>query len=233
MRIPTPLLLAAGLFGASLGAAGTCAQDDAFPVPANTLALEDTGTLGGIQRNIVKFVDSNQDIWLLEIVPQTTVSIEGEADVEYLRPGLTVELEGEVKTDSSLAEPIKEIGVLNSKVRVVMGLFPPGDDADAKPVRNPEAGKYRIRGRIIRAKDGELLIAAGRLKITAKTNEETEVKLADADPSMAQLGDEMTVKAWYPEFARAAPNQLGKARAEAISIKLANPSADAKRSRGR
>ena len=223
MRMRTQLLLAAGMFGLAMGPAGADAQVR-FPVPANSLSLEETGTLAGIQGNYIKFHDSNQDVWLLQVVPQTTISIEGEADADYLRRGLTVVLTAQVNEDRTLAEPIKEIEVISGKGRPSLGLFPPDeDDANAKPVRKPEAGKYRIRGKLASFKKGELLIVAGRWKITGTAGEELKVKLTLNDARMAQFGDEMTVKAWYLDFAKAAPNRLGRARAEAITIKLTNP----------
>ncbi len=232
MWMRTQRLLAAGVFGLALGPAAAQAQGQ-FQVPPNSLSLEETGTLGGMQGNYIKFHDKNKDIWLLQVVPQTTVSIEGEAGADYLRRGLTIELTGQISEDSTLAESIKTIVVISSKGRLAMGLFSPdADDAKAKPVRNPEAGKYRIRGRVVSLKNGELLIAAGRLKISGKIDDDLKVKLTVNDARLAQFGDEMKVKAWYLDFAKAAPNRLGRARAEEISIKLSNPpSRNGKRSR--
>ena len=192
MRMRTQLLLAAGVFGLALGPAAAQAQ---FQVPANSLILEDTGTLEGLQGNVVKFRDSKKDPWLLQVVRQTKLSIEGEADADYLRPGMTVELTGTVNEDGTLSEPIKEIEVLSGKGRPSLGLFSPDKGKNAKPVRNPKAGKYRIRGKLVSYKDGALLIAVGRLKISGKTGDELKVKLTLGDPRSAKFGDTVKVKA--------------------------------------
>jgi hypothetical protein len=224
MRMQSQLLLAAGVFGLALGPAGAHAQVE-FPVPRNSLALEETGTLEGMQGNLVKFRDSKKDTWLLQVLPQTTVSVEGEADADYLRRGMTIELTGTVNEDSTLAEPVGEIEVLSSKGRPSLGFFSADDDKDTRPVRNPEAGKYRIRGKLASYKDGELLVAVGRLKITGKTGQEVKVKLTLDDARNAKFGDTVKVKAWYYDQTKPNPalNLPGKALAETLSITLSEP----------
>lgn len=232
MRMRAQLLLAAGVLGLAMVPAGARAQDE-FQAPANSLALEDTGTLDRMQGNFVWFRDSKNEPWRLQVVPQTTVSIEGEADADYLRPGLTVALTGEVNENSTLVEPIKEIEVIIGKGRPSLGLFSPEVDGDAKPLRNPEAGKYRIRGRIASIKQGELLIVAGRLKINGKTSEKLKVKLTLDDASAAQFGDTMKVKAWYYDQGKPKPtlNLPGQALAEEVNITLSKPPSTGKRPR--
>jgi len=224
MRLRTQLLLAAGVFSLALAPAGARAQGE-FRAPPNSLILEDTGTLEGMQGNFVKFRDSKKDPWLLQVVRQTNVAIEGEADADYLRPGLTVELTGTVNQQGSLDEPIEEIEVLSVKGRPSLGLFSAEDETSDKPIRNPEPGKYRIRGKLASFKDGELLIAAGRLKIAAKTAEELKVKLTLDDARSAKFGDTLKVKAWYYDQGKPNPtlNLPGKALAETVSITLSEP----------
>jgi hypothetical protein len=75
----TPHLIAGALLGLATGLAGEDAQAQ-FQPPANSLALTEEGTLEGMQGNILKFRDSKQEVWLLQVGPQSTVSIAGEAD---------------------------------------------------------------------------------------------------------------------------------------------------------
>jgi hypothetical protein len=229
MRMRTQLLLAAAI-GLGLGV-GAAAQDS-FPTPRDSLALEDTGTLEGMQGNFVIFRDSKDNLWRLTVIGQTTMAIEGEADADYLRPGLTAELTGEVNEKSELTEPIKEIEIVSGKARPSLGLFPPDAEA-AKPVREPEAGKYRIRGRVATFKDDELLIVAGRWKITGKVDKQLKVKLNVDDVRAAQRGDAMQVKAWHYDAQKPNPtfNRPGQALAEEVKITLTNPPATLKRSR--
>ncbi len=229
----TPQLLAGTLAGLAIGLAGEDVQAQ-FQPPANSLALDEEGTLEGMQGNLLKFRDSKQEVWLVQVGPQSSVSIVGEADITYLRPGLTVELTGKVDDEATIAEPIAEIEVVNSKGRQPMGLFAPDETAeDAKPVRNPTPGDYRVRGRITSVKDGALEIAAGRLKISAQAAEDLKVILAVDDPRLAQFGDKTKVKAWYIDGGKPNPlvNRPGQAMAEEVNITLTNPPPTGKRGR--
>jgi hypothetical protein len=125
-----------------------------------------------------------------------------------------------------VGEPIKELDVITVKGRPSIGLFAPDDDvADAKPLKNPEVGKYRIRGRLAAAKDGQITIAAGRFKITGKLADDLKVRLILDDARKAKFGDAMTVKAWYYDTWKPNPAQMrvGKAIAEAVKITLSEP----------
>jgi hypothetical protein len=229
----TPQLLAGAMFGLATGLAAQDVQAQ-FQPPVNSLALNEEGTLEGMQGNILKFRDSKQEVWLLQVSPQSTVSIVGEADVSYLRPGLTVELTGKIDEEATIADPIAEIEVVNSKGRQPMGLFAVDEtDEDAKPVRSPTPGEYRVRGRITSVKDGALEIAAGRLKISATAAEDLKVILAVDDPRLAQFGDKTKVKAWYIDGGKPNPlvNTPGKAVAEEVNITLTNPPPSGKRGR--
>jgi hypothetical protein len=214
------------ILAAAAAWAAQAAAQNTFQAPPNSLALDDTGTVEAIQGNYVKFRSSKEDVWLLELRPQSTVLIEGEADASYLRPGLAVELTGSVNDKLTLDEPIEQIEVFSGKGRSSQGLFPPDEsNEDAKPLRNPEVGKYRIRGRVRTVKDGQLVVAAGRFMISGKLGEEVKVKINLDDASKAKFGDKMMVKAWYYDTWKPNPALMrpGKALAENIKITLSDP----------
>ena len=229
-----PILLAGAMVGLAASLAGQKVQAQQFQPPVNSLALDEEGTLEAIQGNLLKFRDSNQEVWVVKVDPRTTVSIEGVADLSYLKPGMTVELTGNVTADEAIAEPLAEIDVINSKARLPLGLFEVGEtDGDAKPVRNPEPGEYRVRGRITKVNDKELSISAGRFKIAATAADDMKVVLAVDDPRLAQFGDQMKVKAWYYDIGKPNPtlNRPGQALAEEVNITLSNPPTGDKRGR--
>jgi hypothetical protein len=209
--------------------AGEARAQNEFQPPPNSLALDDTGAVEAIQGNYVKFRSSKEEVWLLELRPETTVSIEGEADGSYLRPGLAVELTGSVNEKLTLDDPIEEIEVFSGKGRSSQGLFSPDEsDEDAKPLKNPEVGKYRIRGRVRTVKDGTIVVAAGRFMISGKLGEEVKVKINLDDARKAKFGDKMTVKAWYYDITKPNPTLMrpGKALAEEVKITLSDPTDD-------
>ena len=228
----TQALLGGTLVGLLLSLAGDDARAQ-FQPPANSLMVEEEGKLEGMQGAVLAFRDSKQELWLLQVAPQSKVSITGEADLAYLRPGLTVELTAKIDEEAAIADPITEIEVINAKGRLTMGLFDPAAGDDAKAVRNPAPGEYRVRGKITRAKDGELDIAAGRLKLTGKAADDLKVILAIDDPSLAKAGDAMKVKIWHLDGGKPNPTlqQPGRAMAEDVSITLSEPPVANKRGR--
>ena len=225
---------AATLFGAVTQLAGWCVDARAqFQAPVNSLMFDDKGTFEATQNDLFKFRDSKNDSWLIKKDPNTELHIESQTDGEYLRPGQTVELTGEINKKNELTEEISELEVLTVKGKPLIGLFKPdsADDPDARPVRVAEPGEYRIRGKLLSIKDGDVLIMAGRTKVTGTLAEELEVKLKLDDPSLAQFGDAMKVKAWYYDQGKpvATANRIGTALAESITITLAKPPVQAKR----
>jgi hypothetical protein len=223
MLVKTQAFFSAAVVGLAAWAAEAHAQKE-FPALPNALALDDTGAVEAIQGNLVKFRDSKENVWLLEVRPETTVLIEGEADASYLRPGLTVELTGSVNEKHALDEPIQQIEVLSGKGRPAQGLFSPDDDADeAKPLKKPEVGKYRIRGKVRSVKEGQLVVAAGRFMISGTLGDELKVKLTLDDARRAKFGDTMKVKAWYYDTWKPILMRPGKALAEDIKITLSEP----------
>ncbi len=198
-----------------------------FEVPAGSLVYEDTGTLEAVQPDVIRMRDSKNEPWLMNIDPHTQVAVEGEAEVSYLRPGVFVQFTGALNKKGLLTAPVKEIEIFSAEGRSTLGLFAAGDSGSAaRPVRNPGAGTYVIKGKVASFKGDELVVIAGRTKISAKLDESLEtIKVNLDDPSIAQTGDAVKVKAWY--YDRGKPNPLfsrpGTAKAQEITITLAKP----------
>jgi hypothetical protein len=197
-----------------------------FEAPPNSLAFEDTGTLEAVEEGLIQIRDSKTEAWLLQIVAETKITIEGEAERDYLRPGLAVQFTGKIDKKGALQKPLGEIELFSPKGKLSIGLFPEGDDGpDAKPDRTGSGGTFHIKGKLISFRDGELVVSAGSRKISGQVADEFTVKVNLDDPSVAQNGDTVKVKAWYYDNSKPMPalNRLGKARAEEITITLAKP----------
>jgi hypothetical protein len=232
MRVRTPAITTAAVAALAVWATSAAAQNDDYQVPPNALTLDDTGTLDEIRGNYVKFRDSKENVWVLAVQPgQTAISIEGTADASFLRPGLVVELTGTVNDKLAIEEPIEDIEVISSKGRLSSGLFSPDeDDENAKPLKKPEVGKYRIRGRLATVgKEGQLMVVAGRFKITGTLGDEPKVKLTfdGNDTSRTRFGDTLKVNAWYVDAWKPNPAlmRFGKAVAKEVKITLSDPTA--------
>jgi hypothetical protein len=200
------------------------AQD--FVAPANSFALDTDGTLEGYRPGYLQIRDSKTETWLLSIDPTTRVSVVGQAEQDYLRPGMTVEFETEIDKKGLLAKPIEEVEIITSQGKPRLGLFSTEDDADAaRPVRTVAAGAYRIRAKLASFKGSELTVAVGGKRLTGTLSEKASIKFASTDPGMAEIGDAVKVKAWYYDNGKpvAAVGRAGKALAEEITITLTKP----------
>jgi len=74
-------------------------------------------------------------------------------------------------------------------------------------------------------RDGELIVIAGARRISGDIAEKLDVSLDVSDPTLAQMGDEVSIKAWYFDQQKPNPgfNRPGKALAEEVAIELAKP----------
>jgi hypothetical protein len=197
-----------------------------FEVPPGSLAFEDTGKLEAVQTDVIKFRDSKNEVWLLKINQQTQITVKGEAEAGYLRPGMSLQFTGQIDKKGVLKEPVDKIEIFTPQGKMSHGLFSPTDVAGAnKPARNPGAGTFLIKGKLATYRDGDLLVVAGNRKITGSTSDDLEVTLTSDDPTLAQADDEAKVKVWYDDTTRPNPvlNRAGGALAEQITITLAKP----------
>ncbi len=219
--------LSSGLLALAAVAPGAFAQEERakFVAPPNSLPLEDSASMEIYRAGFLQIRDSkNMDVWILQILPATTVSVSGEAEVDYLRPGLTIQFENELDKKGQLINPIAEIELLPDKS--ALGLFAADDDgADSRPIRNPEPGAYRIRGKLSAAKAKQITVSIGGRRYTGALSDEVKIKFSSDDPSMADVGDTVKVKAWYFDNTKpiSAMNIPGRAIAEDISITLEKP----------
>ncbi len=215
--------LSSSLLALAVVAPGAIAQDDdKFVAPANSLPLEDSASMEVYRAGFLQIRDSkNMDVWILQILPQTTVSVSGEAEVDYLRPGLSIAFDNELDKKGQLEKPITEIELLPNKT--TLGLFAPDDDA--RPIRSPEPGAYKFRGKLSAVKGNQITISIGGRRYTGELSDEVKIKFSSDDPSVADVGDTVKVKAWYYDNTKpiSAMNIPGRAIAEEISITLEKP----------
>jgi len=220
----TDSIFTAGLVGLTVWAAGSTAPAQ-FQAPQNALQYEDTGTFEAMQENFIKIHDSKNDTWLLLSGDGTTVTVEGEAEHDCLRGGTFVEFTGQIDKKGVLQKEPEEILLLDLGGKPSVGIFAAETKEDSKPLRDPGAGTFRIKGRVVAYKDGQITLMAGRTKITGSIGEEVALKVYSDDIHKAQTGDEAKVKAWYYDNGKpiSALNRPGRAVVEEITITLSKP----------
>jgi hypothetical protein len=218
-------IFTAGLVGLAAWAVGGTARAQ-FEAPPNSLAFEDSGTLEAVEPDVLQFRDSKSEAWLLKLIPETKITVLGEAESDCLRPGVYVQLSGQIDKKGTLAEEVDELEIFSPEGKSSLGLFPEAEtEGGSKPVRNAAAGKYRIKGKLVSYKEGELVIMAGNRKISGKAADDLTVKVSLDDPTLGQKEDQVEVKAWYTDPSKPNPalNRPGIALAQEVTITLAKP----------
>jgi hypothetical protein len=220
--------LSMGLSMVAAMATGSLAQDEAreFQAPPNTISLEETGSVEIYRPGFLQIRDSKKEAWILKILPETRLTVAGEAQLDYLRPGLSIQVEGELDKDFLLTKPIETIELVNSTGRPALGLFRPDvKGPDARPERNPGPGTYRIRGKLTSLKDDVLVMSIGSKRIAGELAKDAKVTFTSDDAAMAEAEDAVKAKFWYADSWKpiAAMNIPGKAYAEEITITLSKP----------
>ena len=132
------------LVGLPVWSTGTIVRGQ-FEAPANSLAFEDTATLEMAESGLMRVRDSKNDIWLLSIVPETKITVEGEAEIECLRSGLFVQLKGELDKKGQIKDEVDEITIVSGGGKSSLGFFSAASTSFLKVVEVTTASLFKIK----------------------------------------------------------------------------------------
>ncbi len=200
----------------------------------NRETLSEKGTFQGSSGNSMKVL-LNSEPWLIELQPpDTKVSVTGEAEPDFLRPGLHIKFSGELdKKGTALAKEIESVEIFTPAGKGGIGAFESAD-AEAKPIAKPADGTtYEFRTKVGGYKPGELTVVIGGKKIVAKTSENFSVTVNTGDLSLVSEGDAVTITGWYnkQEKPNAQNMQPGYGHAQSVSVKLGKRLAPTKKAK--
>jgi len=145
------------------------------------------GQLVAARPGMIHWTDSSDKPFYVKILPTTYVQVLGQADPDFLRPGLLVRFSGEIQGRGTMAEPIEELTIFTPREGYVIGIYNDGDD----PTRTD--GPKLVAGRLKSIKNGKLIVVAGDQQVKAELAEEPTIKVDINDYSLAATGDEITV----------------------------------------
>jgi hypothetical protein len=196
------------------------AQEQQQVLSAKNLAIEAVGP------GMIQVKSERGETWIVRTTPgQSQVRVTGTAEPSFLHTGLFVSFEGEIDKKGAVQGDIKDMSIITQPAsKTAAGLFPSGGGADAKPVRNPDAGKYEIRGKVLTYKDGVLTVMACK-KISGKVDSSAAIKVDVSDLSLAQQNDIADVSARYTNETKPDNNAMrpGEAYAETIDVTISKP----------
>lgn len=202
-----------------LGASAAPAQQAVRPMP-----FEVSGSVKQIGP-FLQVVADNDDIWNLRfppnIVPGEDIHVLGEADAEWLQPGMMVRITAKINTKKgAFLEPIKSLEVITVRPENEPGLINEdepklGDDLFTdpdpkqkkrpKPTKLPEEINATMIGDIGSIKAGKITIRVPGFKsVKGELSEKCKISVDMANPAMIRVGDKVTVKGEY--YAAEKPN---------------------------
>lgn len=149
------------------------------------------GKLTAVQGNIMQVQNKDGKEWVLRVDARPTdIIVQGEAEKDWVQPGMFVYFSGKFDRKGNGKEPVSKINVftpnpenqLRPGVTEVPGFGGEGGVAD-----------YEVVGRVAGVgRDGKWTVAAGSQKLTVEVADDAEIEVNMANPMLIQLGD--TVK---------------------------------------
>lgn len=136
---------------------------------------------------MIQWTDSQDTPCYVKILPGTYVQVLGEAEPNFLRPGLLVQFTGTIQGRGTVAEPIEEITIFTPRDGYSIGVV--DEDGDSKR----DDGPKKIAGQLKSIKNGKITVVAGKQTIKAELVEEPTVQIDISDYSLAAPGDEITI----------------------------------------
>jgi hypothetical protein len=178
------------------------------------------GTLKGVAPGGVLQVAANEkEVWNIKVEanPQD-ISFSGTAEKTFLKPGMFVELRGQITKRGVVMEPVSSLTVFTPSDARPVGVEadgPAGGDGgglfnDAKEEKKPDPKEkkatkakgddtvYRIAGAVSKvSRGGEVTVSAGGAQVKFNLAEECKISVDMNELTFASAGDKVNVQGWF------------------------------------
>jgi hypothetical protein len=197
-------------------------------MPQVMTTLEVSGTIEAMAMGRLQILTDTHEALMVILSPKTKVQVTGEAGVEFLRPGLFVQLKADVDKRGVAADKVDELTVLTPTQQKNPGVFTkPGGEGltpDGFPAgKAGSSGSSTVRGKIMSFKKNKLQIQVDKGTVLCELNDNPKILLDLADYSLARKGDKIKVQGLKTA---AAP---GPIQAMQVKIELASPLGEKKK----
>ena len=167
------------------------------------------GQVVGIRPGMIQWTDDAGEPMYVKLTPQTQIQVMGTADPDFLRPGLFVRFSASLNDRGEVGGEVAELTIFTPRDGYSVGIFSDSDDPTATD------GQSFVAGQLKTLRNSKFVVAVGNQQVRGELATEPKVKLALADYSLAQPGDQITVTG--VGFER------DKIEARGIEIHLAEP----------
>ena len=155
--------------------------------------IRSKGTIEAIKPGFVK-VSADGVAWVLKVAakPQD-IALEGIADESWLQPGMLVRFVAALNEQGVAQAPVAELAVFTPRPGYGVGVLrenriDSGSDEDTQPI----GPSYLVAGQLAKIKDGQIMVSAGRDRVTATLADEVKINVDMlGDYSLARPGDEI------------------------------------------
>lgn len=191
------------------------------PMPFDT-----SGTIDAFAGQRLQITEANGNKRVIVLNQQTTIQTTGEATVDFLRAGLTVEFKAEGDGKGNLTGKVEELSITSVTKENPAGVFPEGGSAGdsgkkgvatAKKGAAVPAGMNKIIGQIKSVKSGKYQVQAGRATLLFELSENPKITVETADGQYAGPGDKVEISGIM------IPNSTVPGQAKTVKITLTNP----------
>jgi hypothetical protein len=196
--------------------------------------FEESGTLDAIGQGKIKIIDSKGNERIITINQQTAIKTTGEATVDYLKNGITVEFTAEVDPKGNTTGKIEELKIITLTKDHPAGVTSENGEPTPKPAALTSKGKKEkaaatpvssnVVGSITSLKAGKGTVKAGKRVVQFELGEKPKITIELDEGSLASKGDKVEVKGFEQLNM---PNQV--AFATSVTITLAEPVGESKK----
>ena len=161
----------------------------------NASRIQGKGKIEAIKPGFLK-VSVDGSAWVMKVAAKPRdIALEGTADKNWLQPGMLVRFVAPLDEQGVAQTPIEELSVFTPRPGYRIGVLPEnradvkaGFDGDTQPT----GSSYLVAGQLAKKKDDQILVSAGRDRVTATLADELKINVDMlGDYSLARPGDEI------------------------------------------
>ncbi len=181
--------------------------------------IRSKGKIEAIRPGFLK-VTAGGGAWVLKVQAKPeNIALEGTADKDWLQPGMLVRFVASLNDKGIAQTPVEELSVFTPRPGYGVGVLRENridEHVGLGGDTQPTGPTYLVAGKLARIKDGQIMVAAGRDRVTASLADEVKITVDMlGDYRLARPGDEI-------EF-RGRVLQPGQAIIGKMKIVAANP----------
>lgn len=187
----------------------------------NTIRAHVIGTIVRIQGETILAMSARNEKWVVHLKTprfnvEATITVEGTAVVEALRPGVFVRFTADVDKRGNVQGELTELSIFYTPTQSAKpGMFPNDGEGDLGKGAKPGVSNYLVIGRVTKYQRGRLSLAIpGTKGVRANLADDIKLSVRSENYRLAGPGDKISAKGFH------LPGQKGTLNAQDVKITL-------------